>query len=97
MSARLVRFWGTKQYAITALYTALAHGDVFGAAAVQSASLALIIRQDVIAAINQGKAKDVRLYLDWNLFDERNPDRAYDSATDTANLFAALKEKRLSG
>ncbi len=84
--------WGTRYYAITALYTALTYPDVFGVAAMQSASSALIIRQDVLSAIEAGKGRSVRMYLDWNLFDERDIDRGYDSGKDSANLFELLKK-----
>jgi len=89
-SARAVM--GNLFYGLSSAYAAVAHPDVFGAAAVQSVYLGLGYGDDLLAMLREGKGADVRFYLDWNRYDERNIDRDWDFAEDSRTLAAALRE-----
>ncbi|ANM30447.1 hypothetical protein ABI59_14000 [Acidobacteria bacterium Mor1] len=76
---------GTRYYGISAAMAALLHDEVFGGAAIQSVALGMG-GDRLIEEITTSKAKGLRMYLDWNRFDEKDIDRGYDTAADSRRL-----------
>ena len=77
---------GLRFYAFSAAYAALKHPDVFGAAASQSAYFGLGAEDELEAMIASRANPELRLYLDWNLLEERNADQNADVAADSKRL-----------
>ncbi|MCP3982713.1 MAG: PQQ-binding-like beta-propeller repeat protein [bacterium] len=83
---------GNRYFAISAAYAALAHPDVFGGVAMQSAFLGLGAERDVARLLQRGAPKSLRVYLDWSRYDERNIDRGWDAREDSETLAGWLRD-----
>ena len=81
---------GTRYYGISAAMAALLHDEVFGGAALQSVALGMG-GDRLIEEIKTGKAKGLRLYLDWNQYDVKDVDRGYDAAADSRRLAGVIE------
>ncbi len=83
---------GTRFYAFSAVYTAVAHPEVFGKAALQSIFLGIGHVDELEAKIARRPDPAPRFYLDWNRFDERNIDRGWDFAQDSRRVADLLRQ-----
>ena len=83
---------GNRFFAVTAVYTALAHPEAFGKVGLQSAYHGLGIGDAVKELIATADPKAASFHLDWSKYDERNIDRGYDFAEDSRRLHGLLRE-----
>ena len=83
---------GTRFYAFSSVYTAVAYPDVFGKAALQSPFLGIGHLDELEAKIASRKDPSPRFYLDWNKYDERNIDRGWNFAQDSRQLSDELRQ-----
>jgi len=82
---------GTRYFGVTVAYAALAHPDVFGNVAIQTAALGLG-SDDAVMALLAGEKKPVRFYLDWNRYESRSVDSDIDFGGDSRRLGTALEQ-----
>ncbi len=87
---------GIGGYGLAALYAGLAHPELFGNAAAQSVSLRDDVAPQVLAMIGDGKRRELDLYLDWNVWEDRNTDLGYDLRQDGLNLATLLAKHRFN-
>jgi enterochelin esterase-like enzyme len=83
---------GIGGYGVAALYGAFQHPEVFGNAAVQSISLRQDAAPALLEMVGDGRRRDVQLYLDWNVWEDRSVDRGYDLRQDGLELSTLLVE-----
>jgi enterochelin esterase family protein len=82
--------WGVRGFGLTAVFGAVAHPDVFGLAAAQSASLGDVARHAFFAQLAASPPGAARFYVDWGRYEAHDPDSGYDFAVDGRRLFDAL-------
>jgi len=81
---------GIRGFGLSAAYGVVAHPDVFGKAAVQSASLEDVTRHALFARLDASPPGDALFYVDWNRYESFDADSGYDFGAYAATLTSAL-------
>lgn len=87
---------GTEGYGLSALYTVLAHPEVFSRASVGSVHLGAGSGDALMELIAGPRREGVEIYLDWNRFDVRRTDTGHDLAGDSRKLHEMLQKRGYS-
>jgi len=82
---------GNRFYGFSAAYAALKYPQVFGAAAIQSVYLGLGAKDELELMIQAKSNPNLRLYIDWNQFEERSVDTDFDNGEDSDRLAKLFK------
>ena len=75
----------------SAAYVALKYPQAFGVAAVQSVYFGLGAEDELESMIKAKANPDLRLYIDWNQFEERSVDTDFDIGKDSDRLATLFK------
>jgi enterochelin esterase-like enzyme len=84
---------GNRFYGFSAAYAALKYPQAFGAAAIQSVYFGLGAEDELESMIKARSNPDLRLYIDWNQFEERSVDTDFDNGKDSDRLSALFKSQ----
>jgi enterochelin esterase family protein len=91
-AARARAIMGSRDYGLTAAYTAMKHPEVFGNAAVQSIGLQNGTQGELLRLLERPQRVPVRFYLDWNLYEFRAVVEGWDYGADSRAFAAALRK-----
>lgn len=81
---------GALGYGVTALYAALEHPEIFGMAALQSPQVGLGSDDAVRELLAGDSAAKIRVYLDWNRNEPKDPDSGFDLHDQSIGLAEVL-------
>ena len=84
--------FGMRSFGMTAMQGLLLLPDVFGKAGLQSVNLGDLTGRAILDRLADGIEGQPLVYLDWNRYESRNPDRNTDLAADSRRLYEALQQ-----
>jgi enterochelin esterase family protein len=82
---------GVRGFGLTSVFGVVAHPDVFGRAGAQSPFLGDVARHAFFEELAADAPENARFYVDWNRYEEVDPDLGVDFGADARALRSALE------